>query len=51
MPQKIAAVIGKEKADAASAKATEMAAKLDRNNHWGQEPSHVFRAATWMIKQ
>lgn len=50
IPESIAALIGPKKADEAAKKASDMASKLDRNNSWSQEPSHVFRAITWAIK-
>ena len=43
IPESIAALIG-PKTDEAAKKASDMASKLDRNNSWWQEPSHVFRA-------
>ena len=50
IPVSIAALIGPKKADEAAKKASDMASKLDRNNSWRQEPSHVFRAITWAIR-
>ena len=50
IPENIAVLIGPKKADEAGKKASAMASKLDRNNSWWQEPSHVFRAMTWAIK-
>ena len=50
IPEEIAALIDPKKADEAAKKASDMASKLDRNNSWSQEPSHVFRAITWAIK-
>ena len=50
IPENIAVLIGPKKADEAGKKASAMASKLDRNNSWRQEPSHVFRAITWAIR-
>ncbi len=50
IPESIAALIGPKKTDEAAKKASDMASKLDRNNSWWQEPSHVFRAITWAIR-
>ena len=50
IPESIAVLIGQKKTDEAAKKASDMASKLDRNNSWSQEPSHVFRAMTWAIK-
>lgn len=50
IPEEIAALVGPEKAIEARNRASDMASKLDRNNRWSQEPSHVFRAITWSGK-
>ena len=50
IPEEIAALVGPEKAIEARNRASDMASKLDRNNRWSQEPSHVFRAITWLGK-
>ena len=47
VPEDIVAAVGIEKANLAAAKATDMASKLDRTNHWTQEPAHVFQASIW----
>ncbi|MBH69161.1 MAG: hypothetical protein CMM58_12460 [Rhodospirillaceae bacterium] len=47
VPEDIVNAVGIEKAELAAIKATDMADKLDRTNHWGQEPGHVFCASTW----
>ena len=50
IPEDIAALVGPKKTMEAGNKASDMASKLDRNNRWSQEPSHVFRAITWSGK-
>tara|TARA_B100000212_G_C26984917_1_gene368210 strand:+ start:123 stop:293 length:171 start_codon:yes stop_codon:yes gene_type:complete len=50
IPESIVALVGSKKTDEAARKAADMAGKLDRNNSWSQEPSHVFRAITWAVK-
>ena len=50
IPESIVALVGSKKTDEAAKKASDMASKLDRNNSWSQEPSHVFRAITWAVK-
>ena len=50
IPESIVALVGSKKTDEAAKKASDMASKLDRNNSWLQEPSHVFRAVTWAVK-
>ena len=50
IPEDIAALVGPKKTMEARNKASDMASKLDRNNRWSQEASHVFRAITWSGK-
>ena len=50
IPESIVALVGSKKTDEAARKAADMAGKLDRNNSWSQEPSHVFRAITWAVR-
>lgn len=47
LPRDVARAVGPERAKAAGDMARAAAKRLDRDNHWTQEPAHVYRAVSW----
>ncbi len=51
LPEPVADAVGPERAELAGARARDAVARLDRDNHWAQEPAHVFRPAMQVSDQ
>ena len=47
LPEAVAKAVGPERAKKAGEAARLAVSRLDRDNHWNQEPAHVYRAASW----
>jgi hypothetical protein len=47
LPAAVAKAVGPERAKKAGDAARLAVGRLDRDNHWTQEPSHVYRATSW----
>ena len=47
LPEDVARAVGPARAKAAGDLARAAAERLDRDNHWTQEPAHVYRPAHW----
>ncbi|MDG2285323.1 MAG: hypothetical protein P8N43_07320 [Alphaproteobacteria bacterium] len=47
LPAAVAKAVGPERANKAGDAARLAISRLDRDNHWTQEPAHVYRAASW----
>ena len=47
LPEKVAKAVGPERAKKAGDAARLAVSRMDRDNHWSQEPAHVYRAASW----
>ncbi len=47
LPVAVAKAVGPERAKIAGDAARAAIGRLDRDNHWTQEPAHVFRAGSW----
>jgi hypothetical protein len=47
LPAAVAKAVGPERAKKAGDAARLAVSNLDRDNHWTQEPAHVYRAGTW----
>ncbi len=47
LPEAVARAVGPERAKKAGEAARTAIGRLDRDNHWSQEPAHVYRAASW----
>ena len=47
LPVVVAKAVGSERAKIAGDAARVAIGRLDRDNHWTQEPAHVFRASNW----
>jgi hypothetical protein len=47
LPEAVAKAVGPERAKKAGDAARLAVSRLDRDNHWTQEPAHVYRAASW----
>jgi hypothetical protein len=47
LPVAVAKAVGPERAKIAGDAARVAIGRLDRDNHWTQEPAHVFRASNW----
>ena len=50
LPAAAAAVVGPARTASAEARAAAAIDRLDRDNHWTQEPAHVFRADSWKVQ-
>ena len=47
LPVVVAKAVGPERAMKAGDAVRLAVSRLDRDNHWSQEPAHVYRAASW----
>jgi hypothetical protein len=47
LPDKVVKAVGAERAKKAGDAARLAVGRMDRDNHWSQEPAHVYRAASW----
>lgn len=47
LPEAVAKAVGQERAKKAGDAARLAVSRLDRDNHWSQEPAHVYRATSW----
>jgi hypothetical protein len=47
LPDKVVKAVGPERAKKAGDAARLAVSRMDRDNHWSQEPAHVYRATSW----
>lgn len=47
LPEAVVKAVGPERAKKAGDAARLAVSRMDRDNHWTQEPAHVYRAASW----
>ncbi len=47
LPDMVVKAVGSERAKKAGDAARLAVSRMDRDNHWSQEPAHVYRAASW----
>ncbi|MAZ98465.1 MAG: hypothetical protein CMM39_03425 [Rhodospirillaceae bacterium] len=51
MPEEIKQAVGADRAEVAIKMANAAAQRLDRDNQIFEEPSHVYRAVSWVAKK
>ena len=48
LPEDVEKAVGAARAEKAGAMARSAVERLDRDNHWTQEPAHTFRSTSWV---